>query len=282
PVHAAAGQVLAEPVDARWALPLAAVSIMDGYAAKTDDLAGKSGEVELRRAGESAAGHPSAQTLASGEAARISTGAVLPDGSDIVVHDTDLGRIGALSCWEHLQPLTKYALFAQHEEIHVAAWPSFSCYPDAVALGPEVNTGVSRQYAVEGQCFVLAPCGVVSAAMIETLVESDVHAGLLLEGGGYARIYAPDGRELGEALGTSDEGLVIADLDFAAITVSKCFADPVGHYSRPDVTALLFNPEAQPPLVERRLPHRRGGAPDDENAFAATAAETPDAGAERG
>lgn len=31
------------------------------------------------------------------------------DGSDIQVHDTALGRVGALNCWEHFQPLTKYA-----------------------------------------------------------------------------------------------------------------------------------------------------------------------------
>ncbi|MFE2416350.1 nitrilase-related carbon-nitrogen hydrolase [Streptomyces hokutonensis] len=37
------------------------------------------------------------------------------DGSDLVVHDTELGRVGALCCWEHLRPLTKYAMFSQHE-----------------------------------------------------------------------------------------------------------------------------------------------------------------------
>ena len=30
------------------------------------------------------------------------------DGSHLAVHDTELGRIGALCCWEHVQPLTKY------------------------------------------------------------------------------------------------------------------------------------------------------------------------------
>ena len=32
-------------------------------------------------------------------------------------------RVGALSCWEHVQPLLKYNTIAQKEEIHVAAWP---------------------------------------------------------------------------------------------------------------------------------------------------------------
>ena len=73
------------------------------------------------------------------------------DGSDLAVYDTALGRIGALCCWEHLQPLSKYAMYAQNEQIHIAAWPSFSLYRGgAYALGPEVNNAASQLYAVEG------------------------------------------------------------------------------------------------------------------------------------
>ena len=84
------------------------------------------------------------------------------DGSDLAVHDrADVGRLGALCCWEHLQPLSKYAMYAQNEQVHVGAWPSFSLYdPFAHALGCEVNNAASKIYAVEGSCFVLGPCAV--------------------------------------------------------------------------------------------------------------------------
>lgn len=39
------------------------------------------------------------------------------------VVDTSAGRVGALSCWEHIQPLLKYHTYSQREQIHVAAWP---------------------------------------------------------------------------------------------------------------------------------------------------------------
>jgi predicted amidohydrolase len=39
------------------------------------------------------------------------------------VTDTAAGRVGALSCWEHIQPLLKYHTYSQREQIHVAAWP---------------------------------------------------------------------------------------------------------------------------------------------------------------
>src|SRR5216683_3055758 len=165
------------------------------------------------------------------------------DGSDLAVHDrADVGRLGALCCWEHLQPLSKYAMYAQNEQVHVASWPSFSLYdPFAPALGAEVNNAASRVYAVEGSCFVLAPCATVSQAMIEELCDRpDKHA-LLHAGGGYAAIYGPDGSSIGEKLAPDQEGLLIAEIDLGLIGIAKNAADPAGHYSRPDVTRLLLN-----------------------------------------
>jgi aliphatic nitrilase len=165
------------------------------------------------------------------------------DGSDIAVHARpDLGRLGALCCWEHLQPLTKYAMYAQDEQVHVAAWPSFSMYePFAHALGAETNNAASKIYAVEGSCFVLAPCAVISQAMVDELVDSEDKKPLVHAGGGHAVIYGPDGSPLAAKLPEDQEGLLIAEIDLGAIGVAKNAADPAGHYSRPDVTRLLFN-----------------------------------------
>lgn len=164
------------------------------------------------------------------------------DGSDLAVSDTRLGRVGGLCCWEHLQPLSKYAMYAQNEQVHVGAWPGFSLYEGgAYALGPEVNTSASRIYAVEGQCFVLAPCAVVSQDMVEEMCTTDVQKALLKTGGGYARIFGPDGQQLHESLPEGEEGLIYAEIDLGLISASKAVGDPTGHYSRPDVTQLLLN-----------------------------------------
>jgi nitrilase len=165
------------------------------------------------------------------------------DGSDLAVHDTPLGRLGALCCWEHLQPLSKYAMYAQNEQVHIAAWPSFSLYRGgAYALGPEVNNAASRIYAVEGSCFVLAPCATVSKEMVATLCGDDpTKRQLLQEGGGFTAIYAPDGQLMHEPLPEASEGIVYADLDLGMISLAKAAADPAGHYARPDVTRLLLD-----------------------------------------
>jgi nitrilase len=177
------------------------------------------------------------------------------DGSDIAVVDSELGRLGALCCAEHLQPLTKYAMYSQHEQLHVAAWPSFSVYENAAyLLGPEVNTAASQQYAVEGQTFVLAPTGMIGQAAYDTFVDSDAKRELLKLGGGHARIYGPDGRSLATPLDPREEGLIYADINYGEILAAKNAYDPVGHYSRPDVLKLLFNPAPTPRVVRAEQP----------------------------
>jgi nitrilase len=169
------------------------------------------------------------------------------DGSDLVVVDAPFGRLGALNCWEHVQPLMKMAMYAQHEEVHVASWPSLSIYRDiAYALGPEVNNAASLIYAVEGGCFVLAPCAVISQEMFDLLCDTPEKAHLLnprtdKPGGGFTVIYGPDGRSLCNILAEDEEGILYADLDPAAITLAKATADPAGHYARADAVRLVIN-----------------------------------------
>lgn len=165
------------------------------------------------------------------------------DGSHLAVHDrADIGRLGGLCCWEHFQPLSKYAMYAQDEQVHVAAWPSFSLYvPFAPALGAEANLAASKVYAVEGSCFVLASCAVVSPAMLDELCDTEDKRQLLQPGGAHSTIFGPDGQELSQKLPPDQEGIVYADIDLGQISIAKNAADPAGHYSRPDVTRLLFN-----------------------------------------
>ncbi len=197
------------------------------------------------------------------------------DGSDLAVHDTPLGRVGALCCWEHLQPLSKYAMYAQNEQVHIAAWPSFSLYRGgAYALGPEVNNAASRIYAVEGSCFVIAPCATVSKEMVATLCGDDpMKRQLLLEGGGFTAIYAPDGQLMHEPLSEGTEGIVYADLDLGMISLAKAAADPAGHYARPDVTRLLLDRTPGDRVVIRKRQGAEVARESDDEPALARAAE---------
>ena len=79
----ALGRVLTEDLTALRTQPPAAVSAMDGYALRATDVA--QAPVKLAVIGEVAAGHPFEGKVGAGQAARIFTGGVLPEGSDTVV-----------------------------------------------------------------------------------------------------------------------------------------------------------------------------------------------------
>ncbi len=83
PLDRARGRVLAEDMVALRTQPPAAVSAMDGYAVRASDVA--TAPAALKVIGEIAAGHPFPSQIAAGQAARIFTGGVMPDGSDTVV-----------------------------------------------------------------------------------------------------------------------------------------------------------------------------------------------------
>ncbi len=93
PLMEALGRVLSTPAVARYTLPQWANSAMDGYAVRADDVATATPEspVELRVLETVAAGAFPKQSVKSGEAIRIMTGAPLPHGADSVVRveDTD-------------------------------------------------------------------------------------------------------------------------------------------------------------------------------------------------
>ena len=176
-------------------------------------------------------------------------------GEDLVVADTPIGKVGALCCWEHVQPLNKYAMYSQGEAIHIAAWPSFAVYNDqAYALGREVNMNASQLYAVEGQNFVIAATSIITQATLDLLQVNESNAGMLQLGGGSAMIFAPDGRRMMDYLPEHDEGLQIADLPMEAIIYAKAFAEPAGHYSKPESTQLIVHRQPRLPVLNREMP----------------------------
>lgn len=116
-----------------------------------------------------------------------------------------------------------------------------------------VNNNASMMYAVEGGG-VLAPCVVVSQEMVDRLNGKDpIKSQLLLKGGDFATIYTPDESEITERLAEYEEGILYADVDLSMIIFAKSVADPIGHYSRPDVTQLLLNSKKRLPVVETAI-----------------------------
>jgi aliphatic nitrilase len=160
------------------------------------------------------------------------------DGAGLAVVDTAVGRVGALACWEHYNPLARYALMAQHEEIHAAQFPGSLVGP---IFADQMEVTI-RHHALEAACFVVNSCGWLTDDQLATItanIPESERAALTrgLRGGSFTAIVSPEGLLLGTPL-TEGEGMVIADLDLALITKRKRMMDSVGHYARPELLSL--------------------------------------------
>ncbi|QQS40745.1 MAG: carbon-nitrogen hydrolase family protein [Acidobacteriota bacterium] len=163
------------------------------------------------------------------------------DGSTLETTNTPFGVLGGLICWEHWMPLARAAMHAKHEVIHTAQYPTVH----------ERHQIASRQYAFEGQCFVLASGSVLSRdealegfdslgtddAEVRKLLGS-MRSEKLLRGG--SAVIAPDISYVTEPL-FDDPSTVYADLELAKAAQGRLLLDTDGHYSRPDVFELKVN-----------------------------------------
>ncbi len=141
---------------------------------------------------------------------------------------TPFGRLGGLICWEHWMPLSRQALHAQAELIHVALWPWVH----------EMHQVASRHYAFEGRCFVIAAGQIMRAWELPPELELPDHLRQhrqmqLLRGG--SCVVAPNGHYLLPPQ-WEREGLIVAEIDDLEQPLrERLTLDVSGHYHRPDI-----------------------------------------------
>jgi nitrilase len=169
-------------------------------------------------------------------------------GDGLRAIDTAVGRIGQLACWEHYNPLARYALMADREEIHIGMFPGSMV---GQIFADQIQVTI-RHHALESGCFVVNATGYLTPEQ-----RSEVARGTGLDGalggGCFTAIVSPEGALLGTPL-TDGEGMVVADLDMALITKRKRMMDSVGHYSRPELLRLVIDREIHTPISELRRP----------------------------
>ncbi len=149
------------------------------------------------------------------------------DGSTITVLDTEIGRLGAVICWENYMPLLRTTMYSKGVQIYLA--------PTADDLDSWVAT--MRHIAKEGRCFVLSSCQFLelSDCPADYRAIADRVDDPLMRGG--SCIIAPSGEVLAGPV-YDERTILYADLDLDEVARGKYDLDVVGHYARPDIFTL--------------------------------------------
>jgi nitrilase len=163
------------------------------------------------------------------------------DGSGLTVHDTPIGRLGGLICWENYMPLARAALYGQGVQLYVApTWDNSDEWVPTL-----------RHIAKEGGCHVIG----VTPLLRGSDVPADIPGRDHVYGGdddwmsrGNTTIVSAGGSIVAGPL-IGEAGIVTADLDLDATVTQKRMFDCSGHYARSDVLRLVVDRRVKPPLA---------------------------------
>lgn len=163
------------------------------------------------------------------------------DGSTLTVEDTELGKLGAVICWENYMPLLRMAMYNKGVEIY--------CAPTADDRATWLPT--MQHIAQEGRCFVLSACQVLKGKDFPSTFRNEISNDadhVLMRGG--SCIIGPLGQILAGPV-YDDDAVLVAEIDLDLITQAKFDFDVTGHYARPDIFQLNVNEQVMAPVVTK-------------------------------
>jgi nitrilase len=176
------------------------------------------------------------------------------DGAGLRVVDTPVGRVGNLICGENTNPLARYSLMAQAEQVHISSWPPIwpTRRPGDGANFNNVaaNRIRSSAHSFEAKAFGINTAGYMDAAMREFLVTRDPQVSNILDRTQPAASFFvdPTGESIGDTL-QDQEGIAYAEFDLKRCVEPKQFHDVVGYYNRFDVFSLTVNRKRHHPVT---------------------------------
>ncbi|KAK4574076.1 hypothetical protein LTR86_001837 [Recurvomyces mirabilis] len=178
------------------------------------------------------------------------------DGHGLKVVDTErLGKVGSLICGENTNPLARWSLMAQGEQLHISTWPLL--WPTrriaSATAGSEAASSASpsgKQYdniaanrtrtaahCFEAKCFGVLCSGFMDKPMRHEIISAIPSAAETLDSvtQGASLFLDPTGAQVGDQV-VGEEGIAYADMDLNACIEPKQFHDVVGTgYQRYDI-----------------------------------------------
>lgn len=176
------------------------------------------------------------------------------DGAGLHVVELPFGRVGGLICGENGNPLARYSLMAQGEQIHCANYPSVWPFKDPRSNEPYDLTDAIRvrsaAHSFEAKVFTVVSAGFLDKDSLNAVADSkDAREILEASPKSASMIVAPDGSTPGGIL-SDEEGLVIADVNVEALAELKQHHDMAGYYNRHDVFHFQIDRTRQRPMID--------------------------------
>lgn len=176
------------------------------------------------------------------------------DGRGLRVVDTEFGRLGMLICGENTNPLSRYSLMAQGEQIHISTYPPiWPTRPVSQAGGYNLRRAIEIRagaHSFEAKVFNVVAAGCVDVSMRDALARLSPAAIETFNSTprGVSMILDPSGEVISETM-CETEGIVYGDIDIERCVEPKQFHDVVGYYNRFDIFHLTVDRSPREPAA---------------------------------
>ncbi len=181
------------------------------------------------------------------------------DGRGLRCALTELGRLGMLICGENTNPLARFALMADGEEVHISSYPAvWPTRPAGEEGGYDLRRAIEIRagaHAFEAKAFTLVASAAIDDSLYQALRGLDRAARETIEASPRAAsmILDPSGKVISEVL-SEEEGIVYAEIDLSRAVEPKRFHDVAGSYNRFDIFRLEIDRRPREPAVFRDAP----------------------------
>ena len=168
------------------------------------------------------------------------------DGRGLNVTATDIGRIGMLICGENTNPLARYALIAQGEQVHISSYPPiWPTRPPGQAGAYDIESAIrirAGAHSFEGKVFNIVASAFLDRGTRDAIAQSDAKVAAILDNTprSVSIILGPDGMPITDAH-RDDEGILYGNIDVAMCVEPKQFHDVAGYYNRFDIFKLTID-----------------------------------------
>ena len=181
------------------------------------------------------------------------------DARGLRVIQTAVGRVGMLICGENTNPLARYALIAQGEQVHISSYPPvWPTRPPGQAGAYDLESAIrirAGAHSFEGKVFNIVASAFLDKTARDAIAQGDARVASILDNTprSISIVLGPDGMPISEPM-RDEEGILYAEIDVAQCIEPKQFHDVAGYYNRFDVFSFSVDRTHREPATFLDMP----------------------------